>query len=92
MTRHIREHLEVEIALLARVLGFFLGGLINVRKEMIDIVLSAVVTGVTVFFVAYFAMKLVFSGTKTGGEEGGNSFAPDNFDAVKSAKGSRPAP
>ena len=78
--------MEVEIALLAGVLGFFLGGLINVRKEVIDILMSAVVTGVLVFFVTYFAMKLVFSGSKTNNGGDVNGFAPDNFDRVKSAQ------
>jgi hypothetical protein len=86
MTRNIREHMEVEIALLAGVLGFFLGGLINVRKEILDIFLSAVVTGVLVFFTAYYAMKLILSGTKKHIAEDEYTFQPDNFEKVKSVK------
>lgn len=84
MTRNLREHLEVEIALLAGVLGFFLGGLVNVRKEIIDIVFAAVVTGVLVFFTAYFAMSLVFAGTRKNDNIDEDDFKGDNFDRVKS--------
>ena len=92
MKRNLREHMDVEIALLAGVLGFFLGGLINVRKEILDIVFAAVVTGVLVFFTAYFAMTLVFAGTKKddGAEEGG--FQHDNFDRVRAAKSQANSP
>jgi hypothetical protein len=86
MTRNIREHMEVEIALLAGVFGFFLGGLINFRKEIVDIVLSAVVTGVLVFVTAYYAMKLVFSGVKKSSNESEGMFAEDNFVRVKADK------
>ena len=86
MTRNLREHIEVEIALLAGVLGFFLGGLINFRKEVIDIVLSAVVTGVLVFFTSYFAMKLVFHGTKPEDSGEAGAFGPDNFEKAAGAK------
>lgn len=78
--------MEVEIALLAGVLGFFLGGLINVRKEIIDIVFAAVVTGVLVFFITYFAMTLVFSGKNGAGRGEESDFRTDNFNSVKAAK------
>lgn len=65
MSKKISEHMEVEIAMLAGILGFFLGGLINVKKDdIVVILLSAVVSGVIVFFATYYAMILVFSGTK----------------------------
>jgi hypothetical protein len=61
-----REHIEVEIAVLAGVLGFFIGGLIRINREIIDIVLSAVITGTLAFIITYYAMMLVFSGKKDG--------------------------
>jgi len=59
-----RQHIEVEIAVLAGVLGFFVGGLIRINREIIDIVLSAVITGTLAFVITYYAMMLVFSGKK----------------------------
>jgi hypothetical protein len=60
----VREHIEVEIAVLTGVFGFFVGGLININREILDIILSAVLSGTAVFVVTYYAMILVFSGKK----------------------------
>jgi divalent metal cation (Fe/Co/Zn/Cd) transporter len=49
-----------EIAVLIGIFAFFLGGLLNFRKEITDILFSAVIVGVTVFFVAFFAITLVY--------------------------------
>jgi hypothetical protein len=57
-------NIEVEIALLTSIPGFFLGGMLNYNKDIVGIVLSSVVTGVAVFFASYYAMVLVFSGKK----------------------------
>lgn len=57
-----RQHVEVEVAVLAGVLGFFVGGLFRINREIIDIVLSAVITGTLAFVITYYAMMLVFSG------------------------------
>ena len=62
---------EVEVALLASVPGFFIGGMVNYNRDIVGIVLSSVVTGVVVFFVVYYAMVLVLAGKKkpdVGGE------------------------
>ncbi|MEI7542192.1 MAG: hypothetical protein WCJ94_02945 [bacterium] len=84
MAKKISEHMEVEIAMLAGVLGFFLGGLINVKKDdIVVIVLSAVVTGVIVFFATYYAMLLVFSGTKKTDTKENETFETLNFDKEK---------
>jgi|GEM_PF-1490640 hypothetical protein len=60
----VREHIEVEVAVLAGVLGFFIGGLIRINGEILDIILSAVLSGTAVFVVTYYAMILIFSGKK----------------------------
>jgi hypothetical protein len=60
----VREHIEVEVAVLAGVMGFFIGGLIRINREILDIILSAVLSGTVVFVVTYYAMILVFSGKK----------------------------
>lgn len=86
MTRNIREHMEVEIALLAGVLGFFLGGLLNVKKEILDIVLAAVITGALVFFISYYAMILIFSGAKKNTLDDEYGFHPVDIDKIRSGK------
>ena len=49
----------VEIAILAGVFAFFLGGLISVQKEVLQMALVATVAGVTVFFLVYLGIVAV---------------------------------
>lgn len=51
---------QAETALLAGLGGFFLGGLFNVSKEIIEIMTGAVVGGAIVFFASFFIMGLIF--------------------------------
>ncbi len=76
-----------EAAILAGVLGFFIGGLINVNDaDIIKIVLSAVITGVIVFIAVFYSLKLVFAG-KNGPETAVKEFTADkkNMPAEKPA-------
>jgi hypothetical protein len=83
----MKQNVEIEIAILAGVLGFFVGGLLNVKKELLDIALSAVITGAIVFFTSYFAMVLVFSGKKRSDNDDGAAYADQfvekNFEDLK---------
>ncbi|HDQ26023.1 MAG TPA: hypothetical protein ENN43_04675 [bacterium] len=46
-----------DAAILAGVLGFFTGGLLGIKKEVVDMLLMATVTGVIVFFAAFFIIE-----------------------------------
>ena len=85
----VREHIEVEIAVLAGVFGFFVGGLVNINREILDIILSAVISGTAVFVVTYYSMILVFSGKKK--PSSGSEFIEglpvlNNFSKISSIK------
>jgi hypothetical protein len=55
-------NIELEIALLASVPGFFIGGIFNYNKDIVSIVLSSVATGVVASFAVYFIMIVIFAG------------------------------
>ena len=79
---------QAETALLAGLGGFFLGGLFNVRKEIIDIMTGAVIGGAVVFFAGFFILGLVFKindeEISSGGSDEG--FVPAKFKSDKDSK------
>jgi len=56
----MNRRLAAEISLLIGSAGFFIGGLISINKEISDILLSAVLIGVTSFFMAFFGINLIY--------------------------------
>ena len=50
----------VEIAILAGVFGFFLGGLISVKSEVLQMALTATIAGATVFFLTYLIIVAAY--------------------------------
>ncbi|PKL91621.1 MAG: hypothetical protein CVV21_06235 [Candidatus Goldiibacteriota bacterium HGW-Goldbacteria-1] len=56
----MNRRLAAEISLLIGSAGFFIGGLISINKEISDILLSAVLIGVTAFFMAFFGINLIY--------------------------------
>ena len=57
----MNKRLAVEISLLAGALGFFAGGILGFKKDIVDMLLFAVIAGVSVSFLVYFAVYLVFN-------------------------------
>ncbi|MFP4465925.1 MAG: hypothetical protein ACLFP1_02635 [Candidatus Goldiibacteriota bacterium] len=57
----MNKRLAVEISLLGGALGFFAGGVLGFKKDIVDMLLFAVITGVSVSFLVYFAVYLVFN-------------------------------
>ncbi|MBN2754085.1 MAG: hypothetical protein JXR81_04380 [Candidatus Goldbacteria bacterium] len=56
----MNRRLAAEISLLIGSAGFFIGGLVSINKEINEILLSAVLIGVTSFFMAFFGIHLIF--------------------------------
>ena len=50
----------IEIAILAGVFAFFLGGLVSVKKEIVQMALTATVSGTVVFFMTYLLIIGVY--------------------------------
>lgn len=57
----MNRRLAAEISLLIGSAGFFAGGLISINKEISDILMSAVLIGVTAFFMSYFGIVLIYN-------------------------------
>ncbi|HNZ28732.1 MAG TPA: hypothetical protein PLB12_06080 [Candidatus Goldiibacteriota bacterium] len=57
----MNRRLAAEISLLIGSAGFFAGGLISINKEISDILMSAVLIGVTAFFMSYFGIALIYN-------------------------------
>ncbi len=68
---------KAEVSIIAGLAGFFLGGIINVSREIIDIVLGAVAGGAAVFFVSFFILGLIY-GSKAA-SAGKDEFVPAEF-------------
>ena len=56
----MNRRLAAEISVLAGIFGFFLGGLVNFKKEIVDIMMAATVTGVGLAFLVFFVIYAVF--------------------------------
>ncbi len=50
----IDRKLSVEISILCGIMGFFIGGLLAVKKEVVEIFFYATITGASVLFLSYF--------------------------------------
>ena len=62
----IDRKLSVEISILCGIMGFFIGGLFAVKKEVVDILFYATITGTSVLFLSYFLINAtVGAGFKT---------------------------
>lgn len=68
---------RAEISVIVGLAGFFLGGLINVSREIVDIMLGAVVGGGAVFFVSFFILGLIFGSDGVLAEK--DEFVPAEF-------------
>jgi hypothetical protein len=55
---------KIQFSILIGILGFFLGGIINLKKEIIDIVLSASIGWAFSFFITYFILGIFIKGDK----------------------------
>lgn len=51
---------RAQLSILAGVLGFFLGGLINSSKELVDVMLGAAIGWGIMFFVVYMALENLY--------------------------------
>lgn len=49
---------KFQVAILASLFGFFIGGIINVNKEIIEIFLSAIIGGIVVFFIVFYFLNV----------------------------------
>jgi len=83
----------VEISILTGLMGFFIGGLINVKNDIVNILLGAVIGGVFVSFLSYFVIVIFFKGrlgikdSRTGKKEKGKKLDvvlkdEDNYDDI----------
>lgn len=58
----MKRPVRAQLAVLAGVFGFFLGGLINAGKELVDVMLGAVIGWGLVFFAAYMILENIYKG------------------------------
>lgn len=56
----MKNKIAIEISLLVSLLGFFIGGIIQINNEVIDIFLSAITGSIIVFFIAYIAIVIFY--------------------------------
>lgn len=52
-------NLKVQLSVLIGILGFFLGGILNLKKEIIDIILYACIGWAISFFLTFFILTLL---------------------------------
>jgi hypothetical protein len=58
----MKNKIAIEVSLLVSLLGFFIGGIIQINNEVIDIFLSAITGSFIVFFIAYIIMVIFYRG------------------------------
>jgi len=58
----MKNKIAIEVSLLVSLLGFFIGGIIQINNEVIDIFLSAITGSIIVFFIAYTIMVIFYRG------------------------------
>lgn len=66
----MNRQVKVQIAVLAGVFGFFLGGLINAGREIIGMTLGAVVGWAVFFFAAFIVLDFIYKSPEEKGETG----------------------
>ncbi|MBP7792979.1 MAG: hypothetical protein KA120_07960 [Candidatus Goldbacteria bacterium] len=54
----MNNNLKIQLSILIGIFGFFWGGIFNLKKEIIDIVLSASIGWALSFFITYFILGI----------------------------------
>lgn len=52
-------YLKIQFSVLIGILGFFLGGIVNLKKEIIDIVVNASIGWAIGFFLTFFILSVL---------------------------------
>jgi len=58
----MKNKIAIEVSLLVSLLGFFIGGIIQINNEVIDIFLSAITGSIIIFFITYIIMVIFYRG------------------------------
>jgi hypothetical protein len=65
----MKRSLRAQISVLAGVFGFFIGGLVNAGREILDVMMGAAIGWATAFFMAFFLLKNVYRDSEEEKEE-----------------------
>lgn len=57
----MKRGLRAQVSILAGVFGFFIGGLINAGREILDIMMGAAIGWAAAFFTAFFILKKMYA-------------------------------
>jgi len=58
----MNKYLKIQISVLIGILGFFLGGIFNMKKEIVDIVFNASIGWAIGFFLTFFILSILIKG------------------------------
>lgn len=54
----MNEHTRIQASIIAALIGFFIGGIVNINREIMDIFLSAIIGGLIIFFIVFYALNI----------------------------------
>ncbi len=54
------EQTKIQASIIASLFGFFIGGIININNEIMNIFLSAITGGIIVFFLFFLILNALF--------------------------------
>ncbi len=54
------EQTKIQASIIVSLFGFFIGGIININNELINIFLSAITGGIIVFFIFFLILNILF--------------------------------
>ncbi|MCX8092796.1 MAG: hypothetical protein N3E50_01355 [Candidatus Goldbacteria bacterium] len=60
----MNKYLKVQLSVLIGILGFFFGGIFNIKKDIIDIIVSASIGWATGFFLTFFIISIFLKENK----------------------------
>lgn len=65
----MNRYLKIQLSVLIGILGFFLGGILSLKKEIIDIVVNASIGWAIGFFLTFFILSVLLKESNIGYKE-----------------------
>lgn len=51
---------KFQASIITALIGFFIGGIINIKLEIMEIFLSAIIGGLIIFFITFYILNIYF--------------------------------